>query len=1329
MKTKNLYAAPLMALMLFALVFTGSAAAFAETAQSDELAGGTNDVSLLGETGNSGESGETGGTGDGDSNADTNGDTGTNSNPNPDSNANTNTNGESNTNSSITVTTAQELYDAIANATAGTVITLGANIDYDQSNLGSIPVATEVTLDCAEYKITVDEALFEIAATGSLTLRNAQIESTDDDIIDTNNGTLVIESTSGDGIVSSDDTITDNYGSITIKNGDFKPGYSLVYGNYGTASVTIENANVEAEHYIVGYLQHGGCSVTIKNGTYKSEYAIYTMYNGTVLIENGSFTTTDDSMDEITGGTVTVKGGTFTAGTEDDKAYCFPLTSFGILNIEGGEFTSTDNTISAEDSSEVTLTGGTFKNSSGEAAIYVNNFEGITIPDGYRADPADWEKTDASEVKIVPNIITITYMSQDAEYHTSTAQPSEQVFPDSPTRSDGYEFLFWETESGDRIDDPTTLTQDTTLYAVFSDRTYTVSFLDKGTTTTETVVIGTPLGKVPHLDRADDGDGFLAWKMGNETVGADTTDGVYSDISLTAVYGDMITTYEQLKDAIKNKQEVITLGADIPVEDTITIDYDCEIDGNSFGLIRPENFKGALLSTIQGVTGGEDGGDITQTATTLTARNLLIDGKGYDAYAPAVYVSTGTTLNMEGVTVQNNKTNLTDREYIQKDFCSHGDGGGFYIEHDSSVNLKNCKVLSNSTSDWGDGGGIYAKGKDRTSGLVHLTIDGCTIQGNSTGTYGDGGGICVTNAADIDISNSLIDKNTARYGGGLSLSFCTLYDDADGASLTDTVISNNEADFGGGLDLGLTIVHLYGTTSLEHNKAQRGGASNSGNGGDDGNTIIYMHDTSSMSYNEATEDGGAVYEWEQLLVMYDDSCLHHNTAGENGGAVYASEYGIQQKGGTIRDNTAGGNGGGVYNAYGSSAFETGMIYDNTADGKGDDLYSHNIWSTLYATQPSRVYGDGDSEKLGTVSVQKIDGYHEPDLKGTSIPFYGWFVDSEEGGEWKSVLEWRRNPATESWDRVWVTKYVPNGVFSNEYKSVEESTRVCEENENTDYLGSEDWSGEFGLKAIWYGLLLAYDANIPDSDDYKYDTTVYLPSSEAEAQDSMFKRDGYRFTGWNTKADGTGTAYAAGDTVVMDKSQVLYCQWERVYSVKYEVTPDATYGSPADAAIPVDTNEYQSGDTVTVEPNLTTSWTTSDGTESGIPGTWTFTPWDKESGFEIADDTVITGAWTFTVDPDYDPDGGDDSGDDPDDPDGGDDGDRDDSGDSDGDESDNGSSNGSDKGNGAKDGDSPTSTDAVPLTGDESMLSLALGIALASGAAVAGAAAYRRRQIS
>ena len=56
---------------------------------------------------------------------------------------------------------------------------------------------------------------------------------------------------------------------------------------------------------------------------------------------------------------------------------------------------------------------------------------------------------------------------------------------------------------------------------------------------------------------------------------------------------------------------------------------------------------------------------------------------------------------------------------------------------------------------------------------------------------------------------------------------------------------------------------------------------------------------------------------------------------------------------------------------------------------------------------------------------------------------------------------------------------------------------------------------------------------------KNGVTVALPEGDAV----LYDRTGYDFAGWNTKADGSGTGYAAGNEYVVNGNETLYAQWE------------------------------------------------------------------------------------------------------------------------------------------------------------------------------------------
>lgn len=58
--------------------------------------------------------------------------------------------------------------------------------------------------------------------------------------------------------------------------------------------------------------------------------------------------------------------------------------------------------------------------------------------------------------------------------------------------------------------------------------------------------------------------------------------------------------------------------------------------------------------------------------------------------------------------------------------------------------------------------------------------------------------------------------------------------------------------------------------------------------------------------------------------------------------------------------------------------------------------------------------------------------------------------------------------------------------------------------------------------------------------------------DTKLETNSFSRTGYTFKGWNTSADGSGTAYANGVTVNVNKNTVLYAQWEiNTYTVTWK----------------------------------------------------------------------------------------------------------------------------------------------------------------------------------
>ena len=96
------------------------------------------------------------------------------------------------------------------------------------------------------------------------------------------------------------------------------------------------------------------------------------------------------------------------------------------------------------------------------------------------------------------------------------------------------------------------------------------------------------------------------------------------------------------------------------------------------------------------------------------------------------------------------------------------------------------------------------------------------------------------------------------------------------------------------------------------------------------------------------------------------------------------------------------------------------------------------------------------------------------------------------------------------------------------------------------------TGNMTLYAIWGDkdstVTLTYNANYGEK---PATNTIYSIKNNAKVTLKQFTelfpaRDGYQFTGWNTKADGSGTSFAAGSNARVDKlgENVLYAQWKR-----------------------------------------------------------------------------------------------------------------------------------------------------------------------------------------
>lgn len=178
----------------------------------------------------------------------------------------------------------------------------------------------------------------------------------------------------------------------------------------------------------------------------------------------------------------------------------------------------------------------------------------------------------------------------------------------------------------------------------------------------------------------------------------------------------------------------------------------------------------------------------------------------------------------------------------------------------------------------------------------------------------------------------------------------------------------------------------------------------------------------------------------------------------------------------------------------------------------------------------------------------------------------------------------------------------------------------------------DSNAALSLYAVWKDFAtITFDGNGSTSGEMSEmkvtDTAKPLP-------ENSYKRTGYRFTGWNTEKDGSGSPFAdqaSVDTSIITTNVTLYAQWVKEFTVKYL----ANGGSGAI----IKPETYITGEEVTIAANTFTktgadfdSWNTkADGS-----GT-TYKAGDKYTFKETDSDLTLYAQWTYTVT--FDPNGG------------------------------------------------------------------------------------------
>ena len=192
------------------------------------------------------------------------------------------------------------------------------------------------------------------------------------------------------------------------------------------------------------------------------------------------------------------------------------------------------------------------------------------------------------------------------------------------------------------------------------------------------------------------------------------------------------------------------------------------------------------------------------------------------------------------------------------------------------------------------------------------------------------------------------------------------------------------------------------------------------------------------------------------------------------------------------------------------------------------------------------------------------------------------------------------------DHALVTTY-------GEWIANEDGTTTRDVTKKCTYCGYEEKVKEYQVK-------LTYNAN---GGEGTIDPATGAAGESVSVAENGFTLNNYTFTGWNTKEDGTGTAYQPGASFTLtDEDTVLYAQWSKNAPAQVKVSYDANGG--------VGTMESVTGDVgskiVIRQSGFTRSEYTFTGWNTQADGKGT--AYKADDSFTLTDkDTVLYAQWS------------------------------------------------------------------------------------------------------
>ena len=345
----------------------------------------------------------------------------------------------------------------------------------------------------------------------------------------------------------------------------------------------------------------------------------------------------------------------------------------------------------------------------------------------------------------------------------------------------------------------------------------------------------------------------------------------------------------------------------------------------------------------------------------------------------------------------------------------------------------------------------------------------------------------------------------------------------------------------------------------------------------------YVKD-SEIKYTEETVTLYAIWgEASKYKVTYDGNGNDAGTVPEDSNSPYYvnSVVTVLDEGNLIKENytftgwntAADGSG---------TAYEAGKTFTITEDIKLYAQWSENSKHTVMYNGNGNSSGDVPEDSNSPYYVNSnVTVLGEGNLRKDNNTFIGWNTaadgsgNSYVGGDTFTITDNVTLYAQWSENAKHTVIYDGNNNTSGDVP--EDSNSPYYVNSNVTVLGEGNllkdnyifggWSDESGnvysagatftitkntiLKAVWNipvpntVLRVTYDGNGHTGGVVPNDVSRYFEGDTVVVMSSSIERAGYEFVAWNTKADGSGTPYGAGDSFELFGDTILYAQWKKV----------------------------------------------------------------------------------------------------------------------------------------------------------------------------------------